>query len=268
MRGIDLYRQVLGLAKPRTVERVDMDVVRHRVDICVEHESGAVWSCPHCGRELTLPGPCRRAGLEASGHLPVPDASACTHTAGGLSGTRCSTGSGAVGRGSFAVHAADGAAGNRCIDPMRHGERSVPAAGFVVGRSVGRDGTRGGASPAPQAGEGDTALWGGRESVPKGHNYMTLVCDLDAASVEYVAEDRTAESLEGYWKGLTQAGAIGGYRVGEHGHVAGLYRGDAFAGAGRAGQDRDRPVSHHASHERGGGYGAQAGTQGVAGPQR
>jgi transposase len=34
---------------------------------------------------------------------------------------------------------------------------------------------------------------------------MTVVCDLDAASVEYVAEDRTTASLEGYWKGLTQA---------------------------------------------------------------
>jgi len=40
MRDIDLYRQVLGLAKPWVVERVDLDVSGHRVDIWVEHESG------------------------------------------------------------------------------------------------------------------------------------------------------------------------------------------------------------------------------------
>ncbi len=37
----------------------------------------------------------------------------------------------------------------------------------------------------------------------RGHNYMTVVCDLDASTVEHVAQDRTTESLEGFWKSLT-----------------------------------------------------------------
>jgi transposase len=53
MRDIDLYRQVLGLEKPWAVGRVDLDVAGQRVDIWVEHESGTVWSCPRCGRELS-----------------------------------------------------------------------------------------------------------------------------------------------------------------------------------------------------------------------
>jgi hypothetical protein len=53
MRDTDLYRQVLALEKPWTVERVDLDVAGHRVDIWVEHKSGAVWNCPRCGRELS-----------------------------------------------------------------------------------------------------------------------------------------------------------------------------------------------------------------------
>jgi transposase len=83
MRDIDLYRQVLGLEKPWTVERVDLDVAGQRVDIWVEHESGTVWSCPQCGRELTA-GTMPRSG---SGGIWTPassDASACAHTAGGL----------------------------------------------------------------------------------------------------------------------------------------------------------------------------------------
>ncbi len=49
IRDTDLYRQVLGLDKPWTVERVDLDVGGQQVDIWLEHESGTVWSCPQCG---------------------------------------------------------------------------------------------------------------------------------------------------------------------------------------------------------------------------
>jgi transposase len=37
----------------------------------------------------------------------------------------------------------------------------------------------------------------------KGHKYMTVVCDLERATVEDVAEDRRAESLEGFWQSLS-----------------------------------------------------------------
>ncbi len=37
----------------------------------------------------------------------------------------------------------------------------------------------------------------------KGHRYMTIVCDADRGVVEYVAEDRTIESLAGYFKHFT-----------------------------------------------------------------
>ncbi|MBI5449956.1 MAG: transposase family protein [Gammaproteobacteria bacterium] len=53
MRDTDLYRQVLGLDKPWTVERVNLDVAGQRVDIWVEHEDGTVWSCPQCGHGLS-----------------------------------------------------------------------------------------------------------------------------------------------------------------------------------------------------------------------
>jgi transposase len=39
----------------------------------------------------------------------------------------------------------------------------------------------------------------------KGHSYMTVVCDLDRATVEHVADDRKIESLASYFEGLTAA---------------------------------------------------------------
>jgi transposase len=41
------------------------------------------------------------------------------------------------------------------------------------------------------------------KAAAKGHRYLTLVCDLNEGTVEHVAEDRTQESLDGYYAGLT-----------------------------------------------------------------
>jgi transposase len=40
------------------------------------------------------------------------------------------------------------------------------------------------------------------KAIAKGHQYLTLVCDLDRATVEYIAEDRKHASLDGYFAGL------------------------------------------------------------------
>lgn len=40
------------------------------------------------------------------------------------------------------------------------------------------------------------------KAIAKGHKYMTLVCDLDGGTVEYVANNRKQESLEEYYKDL------------------------------------------------------------------
>lgn len=42
------------------------------------------------------------------------------------------------------------------------------------------------------------------KAAAKGHRYLTLVCDLEEGTVEHIAEDRTQESLDGYYAGLTQ----------------------------------------------------------------
>jgi hypothetical protein len=41
------------------------------------------------------------------------------------------------------------------------------------------------------------------KAIAKGHQYLTRVCDLDRATVEYIAEDRKQASLAGYFTSLT-----------------------------------------------------------------
>ena len=49
MRDTELYRQLLGLEKPWTVDRVELDVAKQRVDVFAKHDKPKSWPCPECG---------------------------------------------------------------------------------------------------------------------------------------------------------------------------------------------------------------------------
>jgi hypothetical protein len=52
MDSVELYRQLLGLTAPWTVERVKLDVAKQHVEVYVGHPAGQRFTCPECGREL------------------------------------------------------------------------------------------------------------------------------------------------------------------------------------------------------------------------
>jgi len=52
MRDTELYQQLLGLAPPWTVDRVELSVGDKRVDVWVDHPRGHRFACPECDREL------------------------------------------------------------------------------------------------------------------------------------------------------------------------------------------------------------------------
>lgn len=54
MRDTELYRQLLGLESPWTVERVDLDVKGHRVDVFAKHDGPTSWPCPECQKACGL----------------------------------------------------------------------------------------------------------------------------------------------------------------------------------------------------------------------
>lgn len=48
MRDTELYRHLLGLVSPWTVERVELDVAKRRVDVYAVHSKQRKWPCPTC----------------------------------------------------------------------------------------------------------------------------------------------------------------------------------------------------------------------------
>ena len=52
MRDTELYRRVMGLESPWDVTRVELSVEEQRVDVWVDHPPKTRWPCPDCGREL------------------------------------------------------------------------------------------------------------------------------------------------------------------------------------------------------------------------
>ena len=87
MRDTDLYRQLLGLTSPWTVERVELDVKTHRVDVFAVHERPASWPCPECEKACGLHDHDEEKvwrHLDSCGfgtylHARVPRASCATH---------------------------------------------------------------------------------------------------------------------------------------------------------------------------------------------
>jgi transposase len=54
VKDTDLYRHLLGIVEPWSVERVDMNVADRRVDVWVAHPAETRWACPECGQILSL----------------------------------------------------------------------------------------------------------------------------------------------------------------------------------------------------------------------
>ena len=54
MDSTELYRQLLGVVAPWTVDRVEMDVHGLTVDVHLTHSSGTRFSCPKCGRDCAV----------------------------------------------------------------------------------------------------------------------------------------------------------------------------------------------------------------------
>lgn len=69
-------------------------------------------------------------------------------------------------------------------------------------RAVARGRARKVAQPIPYLGVDEKAF-------RKGHRYHTIVCDLERATVEFVAEERRTDSLAAYYRALTDAQRAG-----------------------------------------------------------
>lgn len=201
MRDTDLYKHLLGLEPPWRVARVELNVEEERVDVWAEHTKGQLFGCPECGIEC---GVYDHSEERVWRHLDScqfrtflrckPPRVRCDEH--GVKQIRLPW---AEPHSRFTMMFE-----RLAIDVLL--ETSITAAGrilrlswdeacHVMERAVARGKLRKKRKPLRYVGVDEKAT-------RKGHRYMTLVCDLEAATVEYIADGRKKASLDGFFAAL------------------------------------------------------------------
>ena len=203
MRDTELYRQILGLEKPWSVSKVELNVGDQQVDVWVEHASSVRWPCPECQSELAIRDHAEErvwrhldtCQFRTLLHARVPRVDCPEH---GVLQVKVPW---AEVRSRFTLlmerfiidvlqQCANLTAAERIL------RISWDEAWGVMNRAVSRGLTRKRKRVIRHLGVDEKAF-------RKGHQYMTVVCDLERSTVEHIAEDRKIESLTSFYEGLT-----------------------------------------------------------------
>lgn len=205
MDSTELYRQLLGLTQPWTVERVNLNVAKQQVDVYVEHPKGTRFCCPECGAELPVyDHTAERSWRHLDScqfltylHARPPRVKCPDH--GVLQARLPWAEPSSRFTAMFEALAIDVLLASNVKRATGILNLTWDEAWYIMERAVRRGRAAKGNAVPEQIGIDEKAI-------SKGHRYMTLVCDLDKATVEYVADERTAESLDGYFGSLPEGG--------------------------------------------------------------
>lgn len=208
MRDTELYRHLLGLETPWTVANVELKVKELRVDVWAEH-GDTVWPCPECGKAFALYD---HAPERSWRHLDSCQFMTYLHAR--IPRVKCSE------HGVHQVRVPWAEPKSRftalfermAIDVLKETDVTGAArilritwdeAWHIMEQAVARGQDRKEKKPVRRIGIDE-------KSAAKGHQYLTLVSDLDHGTVEYIADERKQASLDEYFNQLTpeQKGAI------------------------------------------------------------
>jgi transposase len=198
-----LYEQILGITDPWFVERVELKLEQGEVHVFLNHPVGIQWPCPECG---TLCNLYDHQPTRAWRHLDTCQYQTILHADPPRSncdqhGPRNVKLPWAEQRSRFTLLferlAIDwlGAASQKAV--AKHLKLSWDEIHGIMNRAVERGLSRRESEPLKYIGVDEKAF-------RKGHNYLTIVNDLDRGRVLYVAEDRKETSLDGFWPMLTE----------------------------------------------------------------
>jgi len=203
MQDTELYRYVLGLEEPWDVERVELNVLHQRIDVWAVHREGVRWPCPECDEMLsiydhTLERVWRHLDtcqFKTFLHARVPRVKCPDH---GVKQVRVAW---AEERSRFTALFE-----RLAIDVMRACDIlsasgilriSWDEAWHIMERAVER-GLKAKKKQQPKQ------IGVDEKTAGRGHDYVTVVCDLERATVEYVGDDRKKESLDGYFATISK----------------------------------------------------------------
>jgi transposase len=202
MQDTGLYQQLLGLKSPWSVSQVDLDIKQQRVDVWVDHEKEAAWTCPECSKESTIYDHAEErqwrhldsCQFKTFLHARIPRIKCTEH---GVLQVRVPW---AEPKSRFTILFE-----RLAIDVLRECDItgatrilriSWDEAWNLMERAVARGKCRKQDRIVPRIGVDEKA-------VAKGHTYLTLVSDIDGGTVEHIEDDRKQSGLESYYKSLT-----------------------------------------------------------------
>ena len=202
MQDHELYEQILGIASPWYVQRVELKLDSGSVHVYLAHAQTTSWHCPECGVACALHD---HQPERSWRHLDTCQYETVLHAA--LPRTEC------VAHGVRVARVPWGEPGSRftlwfeglAIAWLRAASQRAVAARLgltwdevhgIMQRAVRRGLARRQAEPLRHIGVDE-------KSFRKRHRYATLVNDLERGRVLYVAAERKQESLDGFWKTLT-----------------------------------------------------------------
>ena len=262
MRDIAFFSRLLTLEKPWRVERVSLDTQERSIDVQLVHRRNASFSCPECGRRAPLydHAPSRSWRHLDHGdcltwlHAQIPRVDCPVHgirrghVPWALPGARFTT--------AFERHAIDVLLEADILGSTRLLRISWDEAWRIMERAVER-GLR--AKPRRIIAH----LGVDEKAVAKRHRYVTLVCDLDRGTVEYVADDRKRSSLDAYYQSLSEEQLVGIEAVAMDMWEP-FIASTAVVCPRRSSEDRIRPIPYHEAHDRRGRSSAEGGAPPVA----
>lgn len=202
MQDRELYQHILGITEPWTVSRLELNVQDREVNVWVEHPKHQRWACPTCQKTLPLYD---HAEERAWRHLDSCAYQTYLHAR--IPRVDCPE------DGVRQVKVGWAEPSSRftllferfAIDVLRQCDItgateilrvSWDEAWRLMERAVERGQRRKETKVISYLGVDEKAI-------AKGHQYMTLVCNLEEATVEYIAKDRKQESLGNYLQPMT-----------------------------------------------------------------
>lgn len=208
MRDTELYRHLLGLVAPWEVDRVELSVQDQRVDVWVTHPPRTRFGCPDCARELAVyDHSAERSWRHLDScqfltylHASPPRVECPDH------GVRQARLPWAEPNSRFTVLferlAIDVLTETDVSGAARLLRLSWDEAWLVMDHAVAR-----GLAARPVA--VPTHVGVDEKAAGRGADYITVVCDLDAGTVEHIADERRQASLDEYFEKFTDVQLAG-----------------------------------------------------------
>lgn len=204
MQDTELYRHVLGIEEPWRVDRVQLSVKDERVDVWAVHEEGLRFPCPECGTNLPIYD---HAPERVWRHLDTCQFKTFLHAR--IPRVDCPTHGVKQIRVSWAEEKSRFTALFERLAIMVLKETNIEGAGkilriswdeawHIVERAVRRGQERKKRGVVKKMGVDE-------KSLGKGHNYLTLIYDLERSTVEHIEDERKKESLDGYFRQMKPA---------------------------------------------------------------